>query len=81
MKFLNVKAKVNNVVCTASLEQTVDVTRMADLSCGIYDQAIYGGRCGYVKMPDMKGRVTVFPSGKMISVGHTISKQSNQAAA
>ena len=69
MEFLNVKTKVNNVVCTASLEQAVDIRRMGNLPCGIYDEAIYGGRCGYVKMPDMKGRVTVFPSGKMISVG------------
>ena len=63
------KPKIRNVVCTANLEQRVNITRLAELPCGIYDEAIYGGRCGYVKTPEMDGRVTVFPSGKMISVG------------
>ncbi len=55
------------------------MARLAGLACGIYDEAIYGGRCGYVKMPEMDGRVTIFPSGKMISVGgRTISKAIEQ---
>jgi TATA-box binding protein (TBP) (component of TFIID and TFIIIB) len=36
---------------------------------GRYDTEIYGGRCGYIKDITMKGRVTVFLSGKMISTG------------
>jgi len=64
-----IKPKIRNVVCTASLAQSVNVAKLAELPCGIYDEATYGGRCGYVKTPEMKGRVTVFPSGKMISVG------------
>jgi len=64
-----IKPKIRNVVCTASLEQSVDVTKLSELPCGIYDEAIYGGKCGYVKTPEMDGRVTVFPSGKMISIG------------
>jgi len=67
------------VVCTASLEQSVDVTKLSELPCGIYDEAIYGGKCGYVKTPEMDGRVTVFPSGKMISVGgRSIEKSKEQ---
>ena len=56
-------------MCTADLEQKVNITKFVKMPCGIYDEAIYGGRCGYVKMPEMDGRVTIFPSGKMISVG------------
>jgi len=61
--------KIRNVVCTASLEQRVDIIKLSGLAYGIYDEAIYGGRCGYIKTPEMDGKVTVFPSGKMISVG------------
>jgi len=61
--------QIRNVVCTANLEQRIDVIKLSKLSCGIYDEAIYGGRCGYVKIPGMDGRVTIFPSGKMISIG------------
>ena len=57
------------MVCTADLKQNIDIVKLAALPCGIYDEAIYGGRCGYIKTPEMQGRVTIFPSGKMISVG------------
>lgn len=63
------RPRIVNVVSTAALGGPVDVKRMARLECCMYDEAIYGGRCGYVKTPGMKGRVTVFISGKMISVG------------
>lgn len=66
---LTIRPKIRNVVSTANLEQKVSITMLAKIPCGIYDEAIYGGRCGYVKTPEMDGRVTVFPSGKMISVG------------
>ncbi len=36
---------------------------------GMYDREYYGGRCGYVKDHMIRGRVTVFKSGKMISTG------------
>jgi len=38
-------------------------------SWGRYDTEIYGGKCGYIKDITMRGRVTVFLSGKMISTG------------
>ena len=63
------KPMIRNVVCTANLEQKVDVTKLSGIACGMYDEVIYGGRCGYIKTPNMDGRVTIFPSGKMISVG------------
>lgn len=74
-----IKPKIRNVVSTADLKQKVNIARLVDLPCGIYDEAIYGGRCGYIKTPEMDGRVTVFPSGKMISVGgRSIAKSKEQ---
>lgn len=64
-----IKPVISNVVCTGNLNQKVDLTKFLNFEWGIYDDAIYGGRCGYVKSPEMKGRVTIFPSGKMISIG------------
>ena len=61
--------KIRNVVTTADLNQDVDITRFVEFSWGIYDLAYYGGRCGYIKDKMIRGRVTVFKSGKMISVG------------
>lgn len=71
-----IRPTIHNVVTTASLEQKVKVTRFVKIPCCTYDEAIYGGRCGYVKTPDMTGRVTVFFSGKMISVGAKSIKSS-----
>lgn len=69
MLLTNSKPLICNVVCTANIEQKVSVTKLSELSCGQYDEAIYGGRCGYIKTPEMDGRVVIFPSGKMISIG------------
>jgi len=72
-------SKIQNVVCTADLGQKIDVTKLSELSYGIYDKAIYGGRCGYLKTPEMEGKVTIFPSGKMISAGgKSVQKAKNQ---
>ena len=76
MLVLDKKPKISNVVCTADLRQDVSMKKLSKIPCGIYDEAIYGGRCGYVKTPEMDGRVTVFPSGKMISVGGKSIKKS-----
>ena len=74
-----VKSEIVNVVCTASLIQKVDVTKFSEFKNCIYDKAIYGGRCGYVKLPEMKkSRVTVFPSGKMISIGAKSTKDAQK---
>ena len=70
--------KICNVVCTANLEQKIDITKLGKLSCGIYDNEIYGGRCGYVKTPEMSGKVTIFSSGKMISVGAKSIQESKE---
>jgi TATA-box binding protein (TBP) (component of TFIID and TFIIIB) len=72
------KTRVCNVICTADLDQLIDIEKLNDLPCGIYDQAIYGGRCGYVKTPGMVGRVTLFSSGKMISIGAKSTKNAKE---
>ncbi|MDE2590575.1 MAG: hypothetical protein KGL95_13030 [Patescibacteria group bacterium] len=64
-----IKPIISNVICTADLHQKVDLKKFLNFRWGIYDSEIYGGRCGYVKSIDMVGKVTVFLSGKMISLG------------
>lgn len=34
-----------------------------------YDSDVYSGRVAYFKTPEMQGKVSIFASGKMISVG------------
>lgn len=71
--------RIHNVVTTADIKQTVDITRLNSYDWGIYDMEFYGGSCGYVKTRDMKGKVTVFLTGKLISVGaNSIKDSKNQ---
>ncbi|MDE1818479.1 MAG: hypothetical protein KGI19_07740 [Thaumarchaeota archaeon] len=63
------KPTIVNVVSTANLNQFINIKKFVKFPWGIYDDAIYGGICGYVKSPEMHGKVTIFSSGKMISVG------------
>lgn len=58
---------IHNVVCTAELKQPVNVASFNKYRYLTSNLDLYN--CGYVKDDTMKGRVTVFPSGKMISVG------------
>jgi transcription initiation factor TFIID TATA-box-binding protein len=57
-----------NVVATADLEQKVDLSRLKFRDV-LYDLRKYGGRVAYLKTSGMKGKVSIFSSGKMISVG------------
>ena len=66
---LEKEIKIRNVVTTADLGQKVNIERLNNFSWAIYDQVSYGGICGYVKSPEMHGKVTIFSTGKMISVG------------
>jgi TATA-box binding protein (TBP) (component of TFIID and TFIIIB) len=73
------KTKISNIVTTADLKQKFDIEKLNDYSWGIYDQISYNGICGYVKTPEMKGKVTIFTSGKMISIGsNTIQNSIDQ---
>jgi len=61
--------EIVNVVATADLKQRVDLKEVSGLPHTIHDQEIYGGRVAYLNTPEMHGKVTIFPSGKLISVG------------
>ncbi len=68
--------KIQNVVCTAEINQTVAIDsfnkyRYLESNIDLY-------RCGYVKDDLMVGRVTVFGNGKLISVGTKSSKQAEK---
>jgi len=63
------KADIVNVVATATLNQRLDLYELGQLRYVVHDTAIYGGMAAYFKSPNMKGKVSVFASGKMISVG------------
>jgi len=67
-----------NVVATADLKQRVDIQEIATLPYTIHDSEIYGGRVTYLKTPEMNGKVTIFPSGKLISVGTKSPEQAQQ---
>lgn len=58
-----------NVVATSELGQSVKLNDISKIKDTIFDQKIYGGRVVYLKKPSMNGKVTIFPSGKLISVG------------
>lgn len=64
------KFKICNVVSTADLRQPVNIRQLNNYSWGRFDTINnYNGKVGYVKDREMKGRVTVFSSGKLISTG------------
>jgi len=64
-----VKSEIVNVVATAALGQKMDITKFKDFREIRYDSTVYHGRVAYFKKANMQGRVSVFASGKMISVG------------
>ncbi len=72
------KPEVVNVVATADLQQRVSLTDISHLPHTLHDQEIYGGRVAYLKTPEMHGKVTIFPSGKLISVGTRSSQQAEE---
>lgn len=64
-----VKVQVVNVVATASVNQTIDFNELVKCKEIIYSSSIYGGGVAYFKTEKMEGKVSIFLSGKMISVG------------
>lgn len=67
--------KIQNTVSTADLKQEIDIASFNEYPHLSSNLELY--RCGYVKDSTMTGRVTVFSTGKMISVG---TKSPTQAA-
>jgi len=68
---MDVLFRVVNVVSTAKLDRPVDIESLSQLFPNetVYDEEIYGGRVAYFKSKSMQGKVSIFPSGKIISVG------------
>jgi len=72
------KPTIVNLVATANLEQPVDLMKLHSMQHVTYDQELYGGRVAYLKTPNMHGKVSIFFTGKLISIGTTSSKQAEE---
>jgi TATA-box binding protein (TBP) (component of TFIID and TFIIIB) len=70
-----VKVKIVNVVATASVNQPMDFEVLRKCKEIFHDSDVYGGRVAYFKPESLQGRVSIFLSGKMISVGTKSEKQ------
>jgi len=64
-----IEIKIVNVVTTADLNQRIDLRVIGKLKIAEYSSHKYGGRVAYLKAPRMRGKVSLFYTGKMISVG------------
>lgn len=67
--------KIQNTVATADLKQKVDIAQFNKYKHLSTNLELY--RCGYVKDDTMTGRVSIFRTGKMISVGTKSPKQAD----
>ena len=61
------KFSIVNLVATAELGQSVALESLANVPGFLYDYAIY--HCAYLKDSKTNGKVSIFSSGKMISIG------------
>ena len=64
-----VETRIVNIVMTADLKQPVDIIASGKMKYFTYDSEKYRGRVAYFKSADVIGKVSIFSSGKMISVG------------
>jgi len=67
MQRLLPKLSIVNLVATAELKQFVNLEKLIGVQGFLYDTTIY--RCAYLKDRFTKGKVSIFSTGKMISVG------------
>jgi TATA-box binding protein (TBP) (component of TFIID and TFIIIB) len=63
------QVRIVNVVATASVNQSLNLFELSKFKGIRYNLSTYQGRVAYYKVDKMIGRVSIFPSGKMISVG------------
>ena len=68
--------KIQYTVTTADLKQIIDIASFNEYEHLSSNLDLYA--CGYVKDNSMEGRVTVFRSGKLISVGTKSVEQSKK---
>jgi transcription initiation factor TFIID TATA-box-binding protein len=80
MKYLESKlvseVKIQNTVTTADLKQEIDISSFNEYEFLSSNLKLY--QCGYVKDNFMIGKVTVFKSGKLISIGTKSPEKSKQ---
>ena len=70
-----INTAIVNVVATAALNEELDLDELGKLREILHDSATYGGPVAYFKSSNMKGKVSIFASGKMISVGTTSEEE------
>jgi transcription initiation factor TFIID TATA-box-binding protein len=77
------KISVVNVVATAALDRPVDLESLQESFPHevVHDPKIYSGRTAYFKSDRMQGKVSIFSSGKMISVGTKSEEKAKQELA
>lgn len=63
------KFKTVNVVVTADLGQPIDLEALSGAFGFRYDRSVY--HCAYLKDPKTTGKVSIFATGRMISIGTT----------
>jgi len=61
------KLTVVNTVATSDLGQFIDLERLTGAEGFLYDRAVYN--CAYFKDEKTRAKVSIFTTGKMISVG------------
>ena len=61
--------QIVNVVSTLDIGQEVDLPMLNRFTGWSYDPQKYNGKVAYVKSARMRGKVSLFSSGKMISYG------------
>jgi len=61
------KLNIVNLVATADLNQLVNLQMLVGIEGFRYDPTVY--RCAYLKDSEMKGKVSIFSTGRMICVG------------
>lgn len=67
-----------NVVATANLQQNVDFELIRQYPEIFHDSDVYSGRVAYFKEKRMEGKVSIFHSGKMISVGTKTEEEAHK---
>jgi len=74
------KISIVNVVATAALDRSVNLESLKESFPHevVHDPEIYGGRTAYFKSNKMQGKVSIFSSGKMISVGTKSQEKAEQ---
>lgn len=74
------KISIVNIVATATLDSCVNLESLKQCFPYevVYTPEIYRGRAAYFKSSKMQGKVSIFSSGKMISVGTKSRERAKQ---